>query len=279
MTDLDQHPAFEVTTAQAFYLAERLSAGTFPWVLAITTPYAYPHEKEPFDQQCAQDLHALEVIDPHGNIHPAAQHAIRTTCHSSRRYEWRTIIDKDQILRGVLAHNGDPSHCIAALRYAQMITFTPLEITHSEALVPILTTGLDDQLPAQFPEFTLPMDIGADLDLRIANHADILDSLIELGVPEASANAMTIARSGQHPMTEITAHDAINGARHATDVGVTIINSQIGRILVAPPRGEPREGGSSTFTPGEPFAIAMALRDLTDRLPSGNWFPDESFDI
>jgi hypothetical protein len=25
--------------------------------------------------------------------------------------------------------------------------------------------------------------------------------------------------------------------------------------------------------------VAMAVRDLTDRLPSGTWFPDENFSI
>lgn len=32
------------------------------------------------------------------------------------------------------------------------------------------------------------------------------------------------------------------------------------------------------FAPAEPFAVAVALRDLTARLPTP-WFPHENFDI
>jgi hypothetical protein len=35
-----QPNAVELTVDQAWYIAETIGAGSFPWVLAITTPYS-----------------------------------------------------------------------------------------------------------------------------------------------------------------------------------------------------------------------------------------------
>jgi len=41
--------AVELTAEQAWFLADRLGAGGFPWVLAITQPYSDPAAKDGFD--------------------------------------------------------------------------------------------------------------------------------------------------------------------------------------------------------------------------------------
>lgn len=123
------------------------------------------------------------------------------------------------------------------------------------------------------------MDTGKAIDARIGRGADIAETLVELGIPERDAEIMELARTGERITIELTAHEATNGSRHSTDVSVNVISTEVGLILVSPPAGEPREGGSSVFAPAEPFAIAMAVRDLTDRLPSGTWFHEENFSI
>ena len=40
--------AVELTVDQAWYIAETAGAGTFPWVLAITTPYSDAGERGAF---------------------------------------------------------------------------------------------------------------------------------------------------------------------------------------------------------------------------------------
>ena len=147
-------------------------------------------------------------------------------------------------------------------------------------VVPVISAGLPpDQPPAQFNEFELGMDIGKQIDERIARGADIVDTLTDLGVPERDAEVMEMARTGNRITVELTAHEATNGARHQTDVSVNLISTELGLILVSPPAGEPREGATSVFMPAEPFAVSMAVRDLTARLPSGTWFPNENYDI
>lgn len=271
--------AVEITAHQAWFLAEYLNAGAFPWKLAVTAPYFDPAEREEFNAKTLVDLTESGVIDDSGNVKPSAAHSIRTVCQPHQWLEWLTMIDADQILRGLLARASD-SAAVVALRYAQMITFTPLQLTHSEAVVPIITAGLPtDAHPAQFNEFELPIDVGKAIDARIGRGADIVETLTDLGIPEREAGIMEIARTGDRIIVELTAHSATNGARHQTDVSVNLISTEVGLILVSPVPGQPRVGGTSVFAPGEPFAIAMAVRELTGRLPSGPWFPEENFDI
>lgn len=273
--------AVEITAHQAWFLAEHLHAGSFPWKLAITAPYFDPSERDAFNTKTQAELAASGVLDAGGNVKPSVAQSIRTICHASQWLEWLTLdsTDNERVLRGVLARSSD-SDAIVALRYAQMVTFTPLQLAHSEAVVPIITAGLpDDARPARFSEFELSMDVGKSIDARVARGADIVDTLTDLGVPEREADIMAIARSGDRINVELTAHQATNGSRHETDVSVNIISTQVGLILASPVPGQPRQGGTTVWAPAEPFAIAMAVRDLTCRLPSGTWFPAENFDI
>lgn len=272
--------AVEVTAPQAWFLAEHLHAGTFPWKLAITAPYVDPRERDRFNAGCVEELTGLGVLDEQGRVHPAVAESIRTVCQARQWLEWVTVIDADRILRGVLARTPASPAAVVALRYAQMVTFTPMQIDYSESLIPVLTAGLDDQPPADFNEFTLPMDLGAAIDKRIAAGADVAETLAAFDIPEREAQIMELARHGERSWVEITAHEATaTGSRHQTDVCVNLINSEVGRILVHPADPDaPRAAGESVFAPAEPFAVAVALRDLTARLPTP-WFPDEHFDI
>src|SRR5262249_15605685 len=142
--------AVEVTAHQAWFLAEYLNAGAFPWKLAVTAPYFDPAEREGFNAKTLTELTQSGVIDSSGNVKASAAHSIRTVCEPRQWLEWLTMLDADQVLRGVLARALD-SAAVVALRYAQMITFTPLQLTHSEVVVPIITAGLPiDAHPAQF---------------------------------------------------------------------------------------------------------------------------------
>ncbi|ORX21132.1 ESX secretion-associated protein EspG [Mycobacterium xenopi] len=275
----NNYEAIEVTAQQAWFLADYLHAGSYPWMLAITAPYVDPAERALFNQQCLEELSAAGIVDALGEVKPSVAEAVKTVCRPRQWLEWLTIIDPEQILRGVLARTSPPD-AVVALRYAQMVTLTPMQLTHSEAIVPIITAGLPpDHQPAHFEEFTLPMDTGKAIDERIGRGADIVETLTALGVPERDAEIMEIARTGDRITVELTAHEAVNGARHHTDVGVNVISTEVGLILVAPQAGEPRAGGISVFSPADPFAVAMAVRELTERLPSGTWFPEENFSI
>ncbi|MCH9731953.1 MAG: ESX secretion-associated protein EspG [Actinomycetia bacterium] len=274
--------AVEITAQQAWFLASYLHAGAYPWKLAITAPFADPDEEKSFQGRCLAELTDAGVIDDQGQVQPSVAEAVRTVCQATQWLEWLTVVgeDPDQVLRGVLARTSSSTEAVAALRYAQLVTFTPLQLTHSEAVVPVICAGLPpDHTPAAFTEFSLPMDVGKQIDERIGRGADIVETLTELGVPERDAEIMEMARTGARVNVEVTAHEATNGARQQTDVSVNVISTEVGTLLVSPPAGEPREGGTSVFTAADPFAVAMAVRDLTDRLPSGTWFPEENFEI
>ena len=51
------YEAVEVTAHQAWFLADYLHAGSYPWKLAITGPYVDPAERDPFNEQCRRRTH------------------------------------------------------------------------------------------------------------------------------------------------------------------------------------------------------------------------------
>lgn len=267
----------EITAFQAWFLADHLRAGIFPWVLAITQPYVDPVEREPFNDRCVAELQALNVMDSQGRVRSHVAKGIRTVCHCSQWLEWRTVRGPEKVLRAVLARDDDdPFLAYLALRDEQAFTLTPVEIGSTEDLQSLAIVGLDQrQQPAVFEEFDMDMDVGAAIDKRVAAGADVAEALVQEGISLDAAEVMETARRGERTLVELTAHDLVDGRRSSTDVSVNIIDSRVGRILVAPGPGEPRVGGVSTFAPGTAFQISVALRNLTERLPSGSWFPEE----
>lgn len=78
--------------------------------------------------------------------------------------------------------------------------------------------------------------------------------------------------TGPRSYVEIRAGSAHDGVHRLSEVGVGIVDSDAGRVLVNPERAADGEW-LSTFSPGSPFAIALALDRLTATLPDGRWYP------
>jgi hypothetical protein len=55
---------------------------------------------------------------------------------------------------------------------------------------------------------------------------------------------------------------------------MSIVDTTAGRVLVSPSRAFDGEW-VSTFSPGTPFAIAVAIEHLTANLPDGQWFSSQ----
>ena len=51
-----------------------------------------------------------------------------------------------------------------------------------------------------------------------------------------------------------------------------MVDTAEGRVVVSPHRASDGEW-VSTFSPGTPFAIALAVENLTATMPDGQWFP------
>lgn len=164
---------------------------------------------------------------------------------------------------------------VVALRTAELVTFTEMDIDHPHALVPVLTAGLTQHPPARFDEFALPARVGARADDQIRNGASLSDVLEYLGIPASARPVVEAAFGASRTYVEIVAGQHRDGHRISTDVGVSIVDTTEGRVLVAPSKAFDGEWVSS-FTPATPLAIASAVERLTAALPDGPWFPDLS---
>lgn len=248
--------AVELTVEQAWHIADFVGAGNFPWVLAITPPNPHDGRRAEF---------AADDVDP------AVAAWIRLVCHPRQWLELRFVTPAGDLLRGLVARRGE--HTVVALRNAHLVTFTEIDIGDPDALVPIVAAGLSGRAPARFPEFSLPAQVGSRADDRIRNGAPVAEVLEFLGIPEAARHVVQSVFTDRRSYVEIVAGQRRDGHHVTTDVGVGIVDSQQGRILVSPVRGFDGEW-VSTFSPGTPFAIATAVDRLIAALPDGSWFPD-----
>ena len=265
--------AVELTADSAWFLADTLGAGSLPWVLAITPPYSEPSSGPAFEATQTEELSRIGVMTADRTVDPAVAQWIRLVCRATQWLELRFVAGAGRMLRGIVARGG--GRTVVALRTAELVTFTEMDIDHPHALVPVLTAGLTQHPPARFDEFALPARVGARADEQIRNGAPLSDVLEYLGIPASARPVVEAAFGASRTYVEIVAGQHRDGHRISTDVGVSIVDTHEGRVLVAPSKAFDGEWVSS-FTPATPLAIAAAVERLNAALPDGPWFPDLS---
>jgi hypothetical protein len=266
--------AVELTVDQAWCIAETVGAGTFPWVLAITTPYTDAAERGAFLATQTAELARMGMVSADGVINSAVADWIRVVCFPERWLDLRYVGSAaasggDDLLRGIIARRGNKT--VVALRNAQLVTFTAMDIHDSRALVPILGVGLAQRPPARFDEFSLPAQVGARADERLRNGAPLTEVLDYLGIPQSARPVVESVFTGPRSYVEIVAGCHHDGRHTSSEVGMSIVDTEVGRVLVSPSRAFDGEW-ISTFAPGTSFAVAVAVEQLTGQLPDGHWF-------
>jgi hypothetical protein len=271
--------AVELTVDHAWFIAETIGAGSFPWVLAITTPYRDAAQRAEFFERQRADLTRMGLVSPDGVINPAVAGWIKAVCFPDRWLDLRYVgpTGTGELLRGVVAQRaasgiGRTGNTVVALRSAQLVTFTSMNIDDARGLVPVLGVGLAQRPPARFDEFSMPMRVGARADERLRSGAPLPEVLEYLGIPASARPVVESVFSGPRSYVEIVAGCRRDGEHSTTEVGLSIVDTAAGRVLVSPSRAFDGEW-VSTFSPGTPFATAVAIEQLTGLLPDGQWFP------
>ncbi len=270
--------AVELTVDQAWFIAETIGAGSFPWVLAITTPYRDAAQRAEFFERQRADLTRMGLVTQEGFVNPAVAGWIKAVCFPDRwldlRYVGPGASDNGELLRGVVAQRGTPRKTVVALRSAQLVTFTAMDIDDARGLVPVLGVGLAQGPPARFDEFSMPMRVGARADERLRSGASLSEVVEYLGIPASARPVVEAVFSGSRSYVEIAAGCHRDGQHATTEVGMSVVDTAAGRVLVSPSRAFDGEW-ISTFSPGTPYAIAVAIEHLTALLPEGQWFPGQ----
>jgi hypothetical protein len=273
-----QPNAVELTVEQAWFIAETIGAGTFPWVLAITMPYTDAGERGAFLARQAAELTRMGLMSEGGAVNSAVAEWIRQVCFPDRWLDLRYVgpgeaSGADELLRGIIARRGDDTRkTVVALRNAQLVTFTAMDINDARAMVPVLGVGLAQRPPARFEEFALPARVGARADERLRSGASLAEVVDYLGIPQSARLVVESVFTGPRSYVEIVAGCRHDGQYATTEVGMSIVDTTAGRVVVTPSRAFDGEW-ISTFQPGTAFAIGVALEQLTGQLPDGDWFP------
>ncbi|MGD1172225.1 ESX secretion-associated protein EspG [Mycobacterium seoulense] len=269
--------AVELTVDHAWFIAETIGAGSFPWVLAITSPYSDAAQRQAFLERQKAELTQLGLVSEGGAINPAVADWIRVVCFPERWLDLRYVgrakdAGAGELLRGIVAQrHAVTAKTVVALRSAQLITFTAMDIDDPRALVPVLGVGLAQRPPARFDEFTMPARVGARADERLRSGASLAEVVDYLGIPQSARRVVESVFTGPRSYVEIVAGCRRDGRHATTEVGMSIVDAAAGRILVSPSRAFDGEW-VSTFAPGTPFAIAVAIEQLTASLPESEWF-------
>ena len=270
--------AVELTVDHAWFIAETIGAGTFPWVLAITTPYRDAAQRAEFFERQRAELTRMGLVTQDGLVNPAVAGWIKAVCFPDRWFDLRYVgpanaTGSGELLRGVVAQrSGATPKTVVALRSAQLVTFTAMDIDDARGLVPVLGVGLAQRPPARFDEFSMPMRVGARADERLRSGASLSEVVEYLGIPASARPVVEAVFSGPRSYVEVVAGCRRDGQHATTEVGMSIVDTAAGRVLVSPSRAFDGEW-VSTFAPGTPFAIAVAIEHLTALLPEGQWFP------
>jgi hypothetical protein len=270
-----QPNAVELTVDQAWFIAESVEAGAFPWVLAITTPYYDAAERAAFLARQAAELTEMGIISTDGVVDPAVTQWIRVVCFPQRWLDLRYVgvasaDGSAELLRGVIGWGGDTA--VVALRNAQLVTFTAMTLDEPRTLARVLGAGLANRAPARFDEFSMPARVGARADERLRTGASLTEVVDYLGIPQSARPVVESVFSGPRNYVEIVAGCRHDGRHASTDVGISIVDTAAGRVLVSPTRAFDGEW-VSTFRPGSSLAIAVAVEQLTAELPGAQWFP------
>ncbi|MCV7100855.1 ESX secretion-associated protein EspG [Mycobacterium palustre] len=265
--------AVELTVDHAWFIAETIGAGTFPWVLAITPPYRDASQRDAFLQRQRDELTRMGLVSPGGAINPAVAEWIRLVCFPDRWLDLRYVgpANTGELLRGHVAQRRGTGKTVVALRSAQLVTFTAMDIDGPRGLVPVLGVGLAQRPPARFDEFSMPTRVGARADERLRAGAPLSEVVEYLGIPASARPVVESVFSGPRSYVEVVAGCRRDGQHCTTEVGMSIVDTTAGRVLVSPTRAFDGEW-VSTFAPGTPFAIAVAIEQLTALLPDGEWF-------
>ena len=120
----------------------------------------------------------------------------------------------------------------------------------------------------------MPTRVGARADERLRSGAPLAEVIDYLGIPQSARTVVESVFTGPRTYVEVVAGCQRDGQHATTEVGLSIVDTAAGRILVSPSRAFDGEWVSS-FAPGTPFAIAVAIEHLTACLPDGHWFPNQ----
>ena len=83
--------AAELTVEQAWYIAETIGAGSFPWVLAITMPYTDAGERGAFMARQRDELTRMGIVAPDGTVNRSVAEWIRVVCFPDRWLDLRYV--------------------------------------------------------------------------------------------------------------------------------------------------------------------------------------------
>ena len=120
----------------------------------------------------------------------------------------------------------------------------------------------------------MPARVGARADERLRSGTPLAEVLDYLGIPASARPVVESVFSGPRSYVEIVAGCRRDGRHSTTDVGMSIVDTTAGRVLVSPSRAFDGEW-VSTLQPRDTVCDRRRDRTADRQLPDGQWFPGQ----
>ncbi|MCX4092197.1 ESX secretion-associated protein EspG [Nocardia sp. alder85J] len=271
--DVDTDPvAIELNVDAALLLQDMVGIDGYPAVLAILSNVLLLDDPDRVRTAVAERLTEVGVLVA-GGAHPAVAHWLR--CLDRPDVEMSALVldpGPDGELRGMLRMSlvraGD-TH-VLALRCDDQIVIQPVFESQErlETVTAALAAALGPWPAVQFePVRATDRQFAEVPPDPVERHL----ALVELGAVAHTASVLTRAMDAMVRKAEVVVNEHRDGGTMEATVGLSVLDTESGRIVVTPSVALDGELWS-TYAPGDDITLHSGVAALVDLLPGRSWF-------
>lgn len=263
--DVDDVGVATLNVDGALFLRRRLAADQFPMVLALMPNVYDDDDQVRVDAVVGEQLAAAGIVDAAGEVHPTIAGWIAAVCRPDREITVR-VVAGEAMLRIVIVRAGDEH--VVVMRCDDEVVLSSLGSQHHAPTVVdfagVICDALGDKPACDAEPVTAPV---AELS------AKSIAGLRAAGADLATAvalNAAATAPVDKYAELELIEH-SLDAAPTSAVHTARIVDTERGRVLVAPRRYPGTRQVWATMGPGTRRRLAAALDDMIELLPSQSW--------
>ncbi|MEC3920217.1 ESX secretion-associated protein EspG [Nocardia sp. CDC160] len=264
--------AVELNVDAALLLRRLVGIDSYPLVLALMPNVFLVEDQERVDTVVSEQLTRIGVLDD-GIVHPTIERWLRCLYRPDVEMDAR-IVDTgpdarpDAMLRLALVRCGEDH--VLALRSGDEVVIQSVhqQMNQLDAICAVLKAALGSCPPARFEPMTATLE---QFTVVPEGRVERRSALMELGATPRTARVLSQALDETTRRAEVVMIEHHDGATESPELGLVVLDTNLGRIVVIPRRGIDGQIWS-TYTPGDDSAMRAGAEGLIELLPARSWF-------
>ncbi|MCU1648212.1 MAG: secretion-associated protein EspG [Nocardia sp.] len=256
----------------ALLLLRLVGIDSYPLVLALMPNIFLVADQGRVDAVVAEQLTQLGVLDD-GRVHPTIEHWLRCLYRPDVEMAARVVDTRadgipETMLRMALVRCGDDH--VLALRCDDEVVIQSVhqEDNQLNAVGAALKVALGSCPPARFEPMTATLEQFTEVP---SEEDERRRALTELGATSRTVAVLCRALGEITRRAEVVIIEHHDGATANPELGLVVLDTSAGRIVVTPRLGMDGEV-RSTYAPGDDSALRAGVQALVELLPGRSWF-------